>query len=121
MATMHKTYQLNGITHPFKYATYGELYGSAMQITDAAEATAYFELCVQYHMETWSMVRSEAETVNRQNLGYYAGYYDQETMERVQRLFLAEHPIFGPVLSREETVVIPTHRSSTWETDIEVE
>lgn len=39
--------------------------------------------------------REESEEIERSNLGYYAGYYDAETRERVERLFGAVHPIFG--------------------------
>jgi hypothetical protein len=39
--------------------------------------------------------RARAEQIERVNLGYYSGYYDHETMKRVERLFLAPHPILG--------------------------
>jgi hypothetical protein len=35
--------------------------------------------------------------VERHNLGYFAGYYDNETRERVERLFKCSHPIFGSI------------------------
>ncbi len=31
------------------------------------------------------------------NLGYFAGYYDSETRERVERLFKCSHPVFGAI------------------------
>lgn len=30
-------------------------------------------------------------------VGYYAGYYDSETRERVERLFMCAHPVFGSI------------------------
>lgn len=81
-------------------------YGPAMEITDQAEADAYFERLVE-HTALWMIedgrakdpraARPEAETIERQNLGYYAGYYSQETRERVERLFRCAHPVFGAI------------------------
>ena len=76
--------------------TIGEKYGPAMEITDQEKANAHFEECVQ-HMMSFGKNRAEAEDIERQNLGYYAGYYSNETRERVERLFLCAHPIFGKI------------------------
>ena len=74
--------------------TIGDKYDPAMKITDQAEADRYFEACVEHSMRR-GKTRGEAEQLERSNLGYYAGYYDHETRERVERLFSCEHPIFG--------------------------
>lgn len=76
--------------------TIGEKYGPAMEITDQSEADAYLEECVQ-HSISLGKTRKEAEAIERGNLGYYAGYYDNETRERVERLFRCSHPIFGKI------------------------
>jgi hypothetical protein len=76
--------------------TIGEKYGPAMEITEQAEADAYFEQCVEHTM-TFGRTRHEAETIERANLGYYAGYYDAATRERVERLFACAHPVFGKI------------------------
>jgi hypothetical protein len=76
--------------------TIGEKYGPAMEITDQADADAYFEECVK-HMMARGHSRPEAERLERHNLGYYAGYYGPETRERVERLFRCAHPIFGSI------------------------
>ena len=78
-----------------KKATYGELYGPAMEITDATEAKEYFEALVTHHMKRWGKSRDEAEAAERSNLGYWAGYYHRETGRRILKLFGAAHPIFG--------------------------
>ena len=75
--------------------TNGEKYGPAMKITDIKKADAYFEELVQHNMKNTNNNRKEAEQIERSNLGYYSGYYDNETIERVQRLFSCRHPIFG--------------------------
>jgi hypothetical protein len=76
--------------------TYGEKYGPAMQVQTKEEAAAYFEECVEHTME-WQpdITREEAESIEKQNIGYYAGYYDKETYDRVMELFDTNHPIFG--------------------------
>lgn len=76
-------------------ATIGQVYDPAMKITDQAEADAYFEALVQHCMQFGDKTREEAEDIERQNLGYYAGYHDHDTNVRVQRLFACKHPIFG--------------------------
>lgn len=77
------------------HATIGEIYGPAMKITDQAEADRYFDACVQHCMKHGGHSRERAEAIERSNLGYFAGYYDSETMARVNRLFRTTHPIFG--------------------------
>lgn len=69
-------------------------YSPAMEITDPEEARACFERLVEHNMQ-FGTSREEAERIERCNLGYYAGYYDHETRCRVERLYDAEHPIFG--------------------------
>jgi hypothetical protein len=76
--------------------TIGDKYGPAMAITDETEARAYFEKCVRHSMAHGND-RKQAERIERANLGYYAGYYDNETRERVERLFRCAHPVFGPI------------------------
>ncbi|MEK6832588.1 MAG: hypothetical protein AABY32_00955 [Nanoarchaeota archaeon] len=76
--------------------TIGDKYGPAMKITDQDEANIYFEKCVRHQM-WFNKSRDEAVSIEKQNLGYFSGYYDSETMERVQKLFNCSHPVFGKV------------------------
>lgn len=77
--------------------TIREKYGPAMEITDRAEAEEYFKACVEHMMDNNpQMSQEEAIKIEKSNLGYFAGYCDQETRERVESLFNAVHPIFGP-------------------------
>ena len=76
--------------------TIGEKYGPAMEMASQEEADAYFEKCVQHTM-LFGKSREEAESVERQNLSYYAGYYDNQTRRRVEKLFRCAHPVFGPI------------------------
>ena len=79
-----------------KETTHGDKYHPACRMTDPAEADAWFEKCVQHTM-SFGKTREEAEQIERSNLGYFAGYYDNETRERVERLFKCAHPIFGAI------------------------
>lgn len=76
--------------------TFGQLYDPAMEITNQADADAWFERCVAHVMAVRPCDREQAEYVVRFNIGYWTGYYDYETAVRVERLFRAVHPIFGP-------------------------
>jgi hypothetical protein len=82
-----------------KQITIGDKYAPAMTIEDQAEADGYFERLVAHTM-TFGRTREDAETIERQNLGYYAGYYDHTTRARVERLFKCAHPIFGAIAEK---------------------
>lgn len=82
--------------------TYREKYGPAMEIMDQGEADTYFEKCVKHTM-SFGKSREEAESIERQNLGYWAGYYDVETRLRVEQLFACKHPFFGKAEDGEPT------------------
>ena len=77
--------------------TYGEKYDPAMKITDQAEADRYFNECVEHTMRMRPTDRADAERIERSNLGYWAGYCDNATRERVERLFRCAHPFFGAI------------------------
>ncbi len=79
--------------------TIGEKYSPAMKITDEAEARAYLEECITHNITASGGQRTyaEAERIEKSNLAYYAGYYDNATRERVERLFRCAHPVFGGI------------------------
>jgi ribosomal protein L9 len=81
---------------------FGELYDKAMGITDEQEAYVYFKLLVK---QVEGKPEEEAEALVRHNLGYWAGYYDQKTRIRVEKLYGAVHPIFGSVESSKNLTV----------------
>ncbi len=70
-------------------------YEPAMCMTFKEQADEYFELLVEHNMRMSEHSKKEAEEVERKNLGYYAGYYDNETRLRVEKLFNCKHPVFG--------------------------
>lgn len=77
--------------------TIGEAFGPAMTITEQVSADEYFGALVDRQMRVFGHPRDRAEADTRANLGYYAGYYDSETRERVERLFRCAHPVFGAI------------------------
>jgi len=76
--------------------TLDDKYSPAMKIVSEDEAKQYFEVLVWHSMEH-GLTREEAEGIEKTNLGYWAGYYSNETRSRVERLFDCEHPYFGKI------------------------
>ena len=76
--------------------SFEELLGPAMKITDQAEADEYFDAMVARDIRL-GYSREQAEAMEKENIGYYAGYYDNKTRERVERLFNTKHPFFGAI------------------------
>ena len=78
-----------------------EKYDPAMVLTDQTQADAYFEACVEHHLRLLpERSREEAERIERQNLGYWAAYYGDETRYRVERLYACAHPYFGAIAQK---------------------
>lgn len=86
--------------------TYGDILGPAMKITDPDDAKQYLESYVEYLIPhviennenaTDEFIYTESVNIAKRNLGYYAGYYDNETRKRVEKLFECSHPIFGSI------------------------
>ena len=76
-----------------------QLFDLAMVVTTQQAADKIFSRLVELAMDTEDDPEMAAQIV-RTNLGYYAGYYDAETRERVERLFFCEHPIFGKIAEK---------------------
>lgn len=81
--------------------TYGEALEPAMNITDAADAAQYKTDYIRHTEKFLKNGVSEsgqtAEQIVNANLGYFAGYYSDETRRRVERLFNCSHPVFGSI------------------------
>lgn len=67
--------------------TIGEAYGPAVEVQTEEEARIYFEKLVERQIRFFDKSREEAQEQERMNIGYYAGYYDAETRNRVERLY----------------------------------
>lgn len=77
--------------------TSGDRYGPAMEMTDEAEAQEYLGKLIMENMANSKNSYEKADRVERENLGYYAGYYNEETRRRVEKLFGCAHPVFGSI------------------------
>lgn len=84
--------------------TYGECLKPAMEITDESDAQKYLADYVAFIQKSLDKEPNpnglSATQIAGSNLGYYAGYYDNETRERVERLFGCSHPIFGKIAEK---------------------
>jgi hypothetical protein len=87
--------------------TYGECLDAAMKIKDKEDADQYFKEYVVFTQKYLDEYPRDddmtAEQICKSNLGYYAGYYDDETRERVEKLFNCSHPIFGKISNGKPT------------------
>lgn len=81
-------------------ATQHQVLSPAMWITEPEEARVYFEMVLSYSMTLSNLPKETLETNLREQIGYYAGYYSREIRARVERLFGAVHPVFGPVVDK---------------------
>jgi len=79
--------------------TIRDILGPAMKIKTKADAEQYMRALVahyiKYAVDEKYKIPEGALALARGNLGYYAGYYDPVTRDRVNKLFGAVHPIFG--------------------------
>jgi hypothetical protein len=92
--------------------TYGECLEPAMEITDAEEAKNYLTEYTVYQQKMMDKEKLDykgltAEQIAKQNLGYFAGYYNDETRLRIEELFICSHPFFGKAENG-----IPTNREA---------
>lgn len=70
----------------------------AMKITDKKDAEQYFrDLIVYYQNKNPKADITRVIEATKAALGYYAGYFDHETRERVEDLFECAHPFFGSI------------------------
>jgi hypothetical protein len=87
-----------------------EKYDCAMEVTTQKEADIYFEQPVQDRMRDFDSSKNKgyklhvAERMERENLGYWAGYGSLETRARVERLFKAYHPLLPATNQRQPGV-----------------
>lgn len=86
--------------------TYGQILDPAMKITEEEDAKQYLESYISYLIpyvidnnkdKDDIFIYEESVKIAKYNLGYYAGYFDNSTRERVERLFNCSHPIFGSI------------------------
>jgi hypothetical protein len=78
--------------------TMGDKYKVACEkVRTPEQAKVWLEILIKHNMSHSDPPHSRetAEDIERQNIGYFAGYYDHDIQKRVYSLFNTEHPIFG--------------------------
>ena len=66
-----------------KFTTYSDIIDRALKLKGKEQ-----ELFVRAYLRSGKFART--------NIGYFSGYYDLNTMAKIQKIFKTEHPIFGP-------------------------
>jgi hypothetical protein len=67
--------------------SYGETLGTAMNITDPADAKQYLRSYIEWLQVKMGTNYAEAERTAKANLSYYTGYYSTEVRKRAEKLF----------------------------------
>lgn len=76
--------------------TMGEIFDEALHLIELGDPLLAAEFIDDYGTYLESInPEMDGRNVARQNLGYMAGYYDQETAQKVYEFFTCAHPIFG--------------------------
>lgn len=77
--------------------TVGDKLGPAMQVQTQEEADEFLTNYIAYMMKHSENYKTEesAKECCLGNIGYYTGYCNAETAQRVLPLFKTAHPIFG--------------------------
>ena len=94
-----------------KVLTYGEcLRPACEEIETVEDAAQYFRDYVRFIQDAIDEENGTAGGVNKNgntaeeiakiNIGYFAGYYSNDTAARVNKLFDTTHPIFGSILAK---------------------
>jgi len=75
--------------------TYRQQFDGANACKTREEADAWMRAEIARYLYEFGVPAKEAKQVILGNIGYMAGYFGNETRDRIYRLFGAEHPIFG--------------------------
>lgn len=80
-----------------KMVDYKDLLERAMKVDSKASASQILESIIRVSMRQNNLSRAKAMKYAKENLAYYAGYYDDDTRRRVEKFFECEHPFFGSI------------------------
>jgi hypothetical protein len=83
--------------------TWGEVANELLRCKTRGEAEQWLAEEVQRMATEYKITPSTAETNLRDSLGYFMGYYDSETAERMQKLLNLRHP-FLPWIGKRPTM-----------------
>jgi hypothetical protein len=72
-----------------------EMIGIALKDGTKEKARQIVQWKVDEMMDVLGYEANEARRITLINIGYYTGYMDHETADKVMELFETEHPVFG--------------------------
>lgn len=77
--------------------TIGEVFDEAVHCAKTGKASDFFKAYVEHIFNVNDKVNTyaEAEEIAKSNLGYFAGYYDKETIDIIYKTYQCSHPILG--------------------------
>ena len=80
-----------------EYKTFGELFNLALKLAkeNPVEANEWLVEYIGYIAHENTCDFEKASRIAKSNLGYFAGYYDQETCDIIYKTYQCSHPIFG--------------------------
>lgn len=73
----------------------GERYNHIFKVQTEQEAQEHLAALTEWHVRLTGKTEDEARSIELANIGYWAGYSDQEAFDLVLRLYGAKHPVFG--------------------------
>ncbi len=87
--------------------TVGNKYKVVSGIDNKEDADSYLsvlvEHCIRLAAKTGESLSEEAAiNIEKDNIGYYAGYFDTVSQQRIFELFDTEHPLFGRITPTNE-------------------
>ena len=79
------------------YKTIGEVFNEALRLarTDSYEAKEFFKEYINWISTQNHYSWDKATEIAKSNLGYFAGYYDEEVCDIIYKTYQCSHPIFG--------------------------
>ena len=78
--------------------TMGEIFNTALDVAKTGNSDrcqAFLTSYVEYIVSESNCNIAEAEMISKSNLGYFAGYYNSEVYETINKAYGAVHPVFG--------------------------
>ena len=81
-----------------QYNTMGEVFDLALRLDKKdpdGEAKDFFHEYVNYISIVNHYNWDKSVECAKSNLGYFAGYYNRETYDIINKVYKAQHPIFG--------------------------
>lgn len=78
--------------------TMGEIFNTALDVAKTGNSDRcqkFLTSYVEYIVSESNLNVAEAENIAKSNLGYFAGYYNSEVYETINKAYGAVHPVFG--------------------------